>query len=75
MTDIYKYFPEVESRGCYLRELGCSDCSKPFGNAPFVHHETDGGFGGPYCMRCAVALGFGKPGPHQKFVFHDSGED
>ena len=73
--DIYNLFPGVEPRGQTLREMGCANCGTSFGNAPFVHHETDGGFGGPWCIPCAVEYGFGKSGPYQTFVFHDVGED
>lgn len=58
-----------------LRELGCSECGQDFADRPFVHHETDG-FGGPWCLKCAVEkYDFGKSDPSKHFYFHDVGED
>jgi hypothetical protein len=55
------------------RDLGCSDCGKDFAkNAPFVHHETDGSLGGPWCIECAFTkYGFGGPDPNRNFVIHE----
>ena len=68
------YNQEHESNS--MRSLGCTDCSRSFGkNSPFVHHMTDGGFGGPWCIQCAVTkFGFGEPDPNKNFHFHDVGE-
>ena len=58
------------------RELGCTECNKPFPEGmPFVHHESDGGIGGPWCLHCAVnKFGFGSYHPSDNFVFHPADE-
>ena len=59
------------------RELGCSECSRDFEkDAPFVHHETDGSVGGPWCIKCAVEkYGFGGRDPNHHFIIHDADEE
>jgi hypothetical protein len=56
-----------------MARTGCNDCGAKFGGAPFVHHENDGGLGGPWCMRCAVLEhGFGEPtARHENYVIHE----
>lgn len=54
------------------RQMGCSECGNdlPYGT-PFVHHETDGSWGGPWCMRCAIEkFDFGRANLEDNFIYH-----